>query len=453
MVDVIGRAKVIVTGDVQTASITKAGDTIGSKLQKAALVGGAALGTLAVAGVKASMAAEEAAASSRKLGQVLDNMGKGNAQASVEKLADQLARVTGVDDEVIKGGQTILATFSEVADSAGKAGGAFERSTVLLLDLAASGFGDASSAAKSLGKALQDPEKGISALSKAGVTFTAGQKEQIKNFLEANNQAAAQDLILKEIEKQVGGTAAAGAKASERLKTAFGEAQESLGFLLNDLFDTGKKKSIVDLAADATYKFSDAVTEFQKSSDWKQLKKDIRTYAGDLRLVAGATGSIVSNLNKMSKATTGSGLLKWLADLAKYATPIGLVADAIQAVKDLFEDDSGFQDDGSGSGFFNSAPGTGNGDWRSQLPNLLASGTRNYRGGLAIVGEEGPELVRLPRGSDVYSNRESLSMAGGVQITNIYNGPESSAQGRKVSDWQAKHGTRFGAATTAGVPS
>lgn len=51
------------------------------------------------------------------------------------------------------------------------------------------------------------------------------------------------------------------------------------------------------------------------------------------------------------------------------------------------------------------------------------TGVRNFRGGLAVVGERGPELVSLPRGSSVYKNSESQSMSkvadrGGD--TNIY---------------------------------
>lgn len=41
-----------------------------------------------------------------------------------------------------------------------------------------------------------------------------------------------------------------------------------------------------------------------------------------------------------------------------------------------------------------------------------AAGTDNWRGGLTWVGEAGPELVSLPRGSQIYSNQESRSMAG-----------------------------------------
>jgi TP901 family phage tail tape measure protein len=55
-----------------------------------------------------------------------------------------------------------------------------------------------------------------------------------------------------------------------------------------------------------------------------------------------------------------------------------------------------------------------------------AEGTDYWRGGLTWVGERGPELVNLPRGSRVYSNEESMEMAGGIHVTvnvaNINNG-------------------------------
>ena len=46
----------------------------------------------------------------------------------------------------------------------------------------------------------------------------------------------------------------------------------------------------------------------------------------------------------------------------------------------------------------------------------LERGVRDFEGGLAMVGEAGPELVSLPKGSNVYSNEESSGMAG---VTNI----------------------------------
>lgn len=48
-----------------------------------------------------------------------------------------------------------------------------------------------------------------------------------------------------------------------------------------------------------------------------------------------------------------------------------------------------------------------------------ASGTPLFGGGLAWVGERGPELVRLPAGSRIYDNRASQAMAGETTI-NVY---------------------------------
>ena len=51
-------------------------------------------------------------------------------------------------------------------------------------------------------------------------------------------------------------------------------------------------------------------------------------------------------------------------------------------------------------------------DIQRLLSGHNAAGTDNWRGGLTWVGEAGPELVSLPRGSQIYSNQESRSMTG-----------------------------------------
>ncbi|TVR41545.1 MAG: hypothetical protein EA392_01540 [Cryomorphaceae bacterium] len=47
----------------------------------------------------------------------------------------------------------------------------------------------------------------------------------------------------------------------------------------------------------------------------------------------------------------------------------------------------------------------------SQIP-AYEKGTNFHGGGLALVGEAGPEIVNLPRGSQVHTNRESMGMMG-----------------------------------------
>jgi hypothetical protein len=266
--DIIGRAKVIVEGVVDTTSAAKSGKSLGTILKKSALVGSLALSGLAVGGVKAALAFEEAEAVSKKLNNTLKNMGKVKAAPTVSKLADELSRLTGVDDEVIRGGQTILATFSEIAASAGETGGAFERATKASVDLAATGFGNVESASVMLGKALQDPVKGVSALGEAGVTFSEIQKKQIENFVKTGEVAKAQNVILGEVEKQVEGNAAAAAKQSERLKVATGELEESFGKLITTATD-GKVKNLPD----AIFALADAVDEFAESDGLEKFSK------------------------------------------------------------------------------------------------------------------------------------------------------------------------------------
>ena len=83
-----------------------------------------------------------------------------------------------------------------------------------------------------LGKALNDPIRGITALSRAGVTFTDEQKATIKTLQESGRTLDAQKIILREVEDQVGGTAEAFGETTrgkiERSKRAFEEMQKTL---------------------------------------------------------------------------------------------------------------------------------------------------------------------------------------------------------------------------------
>jgi TP901 family phage tail tape measure protein len=53
--------------------------------------------------------------------------------------------------------------------------------------------------------------------------------------------------------------------------------------------------------------------------------------------------------------------------------------------------------------------------------SMLAKGSDFFSGGYAVVGEQGPELVQLPRGSKVYPNGETMGMLGDSISINIQN--------------------------------
>ena len=173
--------------------------------------------------------AEDAAISNRKLGAVLDSMGYPQATQRLSDYAEQLERSLAVDADVIRATQTKLATFKNLTATVNEAGGAFDRATMAALDLAAAGFGSAETNAVQLGKALQDPVKGITALGRAGVTFTEQEKEKIKALVESGKMLQAQDVVLKAIETQVGGTAKAGASSFEKIRLSLMQIAEAIG--------------------------------------------------------------------------------------------------------------------------------------------------------------------------------------------------------------------------------
>ncbi|KKK61888.1 hypothetical protein LCGC14_3009830, partial [marine sediment metagenome] len=100
----------------------------------------------------------------------------------------------------------VLLTFVSVT------GKAFDKTIRLSQDLAQLGFGTARNAAVQLGKALEDPRIGLSALRRVGVSFTVQLREQIIELTELGRRAEAVTLILANLETQVGGVGQAAAQ-------------------------------------------------------------------------------------------------------------------------------------------------------------------------------------------------------------------------------------------------
>jgi hypothetical protein len=222
-------------------------ETVGQKasfaIKKAALPAALAVGALAAAGKKALAAGEEVNSANNRILQINTAMGLfGDETAKVTKRITKLAEAQGVElgisNLTIKATQAKLLTFKNLAQSANVVGGAFDRANKAALDMAAAGFGSAESNAVQLGKALENPIKGIAALAKSGVTFTEQEKEKIKVLVESNKMLEAQELVLKAIETQVGGTANATADDTKKMQEGFAQFQQSLGLSLLPILET-----------------------------------------------------------------------------------------------------------------------------------------------------------------------------------------------------------------------
>lgn len=216
-------------------------------------LGGLAAGLAGFASIsflKSAVAdAEEANSVFKTTQQIIESTG-GSANVSadhVKEYADELAVLTGIDDEVVLGGENVLLTFKNVRNELGEGNDVFDRAAGLMLDISAVMGTDAKSAALQLGKALNDPVGQMGALSRAGLTFTQTQKDQIKELVANNDLLGAQTMILDELESQLGGTAAAAATATDKMAVAFDEVSEAVGqALLPMIEDT--LPTVIDLA-------------------------------------------------------------------------------------------------------------------------------------------------------------------------------------------------------------
>lgn len=181
----------------------------------------------------AVLAADELSDAMAVSGQIIEQTGgaAGLLADEVREISRALSLEIGVDSAQVQGAANVLLTFRNVSqDTFGTALGlAADLSTVLGTDM--------NGAALQLGKALNDPVRGIAALARAGVQFTAGQKEQIAALVESGDLLGAQQIILAELESQVGGTAAVAADSWAVVANTFREVQRALGEALIPALD------------------------------------------------------------------------------------------------------------------------------------------------------------------------------------------------------------------------
>ena len=221
-----GGASVVVRFLANTTDLAKGakdveahGSRMGSAFKsmgKAAALGAGAAGIGAVVATlkvgideyqEASQVAAQTNAVIKSTGQVA-----GVSADHVGDLAESLMRKSGIDDEAIASGENLLLQFTKIRNEAGAGNDVFDRTTKAMTDMAARMGTDPAAAAKVLGKALNDPAKGLTKLAKLGVTFTDAQQKQVKAMTEAGDVAGAQKIILGEVEKRYGGAAEAAGK-------------------------------------------------------------------------------------------------------------------------------------------------------------------------------------------------------------------------------------------------
>lgn len=230
---------VITAEDRASATLNKFGQNVNgvsskiSKGLKVAAVGVAAAATAAVAfGVSSVKSFQESENAVAQLNAVLKST-KGVAGVTAKaatNLANSLQKVTKYSDEDVMSAESLLLTFTKIGKDI------FPQATKTVLDMSTALGQDTKASAIQLGKALQDPILGVTALRRVGVNFSKDQQEVIKKLVETGKSAEAQRLIMKELNTEFGGSAeAAGKTFSGRLailKNQFDEIKESIGLVI-----------------------------------------------------------------------------------------------------------------------------------------------------------------------------------------------------------------------------
>jgi phage-related minor tail protein len=187
---------------------------------------------------------------------LLKSTGNASGQTGVQldHYARAVARATLASTEGIRDAQAVLLTFKSVS------GDTFTRAISLAQDMASVTGGDAKSSILQLGKALEEPAKGLSALTRSGVSFTAQETKKIKALTESGRLLAAQGLLLDKVAGQFGG-------AAQREAESFAGSVDTLGQDFDELAESLAK---VTKAGDATKGVMDLLAQ-----GFRNFKNDI----------------------------------------------------------------------------------------------------------------------------------------------------------------------------------
>jgi phage-related protein len=285
----VGRVGTLANGFEKFAKVAATGMTVAT----------AATAAFGVVSVKAFTESEDVMAQTEA---VLKSTGgvAGMTADKVSQLASSLQSVTKFSDETIQSGENMLLTFTNIGQDI------FPQATETMLNMSQALGQDVQSSAIQLGKALQDPILGVTALRRVGVNFNDSQQEVIKNLVETGRAGEAQAMILKELQTEFGGSAkAAGETFSGKLtilKNKFGDVQEKIGLVLvkgmtpfleklSSIAETAEFQAFVEKATNAMVSFFQIIVQVVKKM--VDLASWLNKHRALLAVVAGVVGTLV----------------------------------------------------------------------------------------------------------------------------------------------------------------
>lgn len=311
--------------DTDLSKINSSAETLGSKvktgLNQASVAAAGVLGGLAAVGAGAVEDLKRIETINAQTAAVIESTG-GAAGVSADHIADlsgKLEGLTATEGEAIQEGANLLLTFTNIKNGVGEGNDIFDQATTSLVDMARAMGTDPQSAAVQLGKALNDPIAGISALSRVGIQFTDDQKAMIESLVESGDTMGAQKIILEELNTQFGGS-------GESYAGTLAGQQELFGHKIGETTEAiaaGLMPIMSDFLENVALPFATWASENPELLG--VLVGVIGGVAGGILVLNG----VMSALPAIQEVATAA---QWLWNAAMSANPVMLVVTAIGAL-------------------------------------------------------------------------------------------------------------------------
>lgn len=244
-----------------------------------------------------------------QLAAVLKSTGNaaGFTAAELNKMASGMAGFVSEGD--INRAQTRLLSYTGVV------GDEFPRALQAAIDMSVRLGMTVEQSAETVGKALDIPSKGLTALSKQGFRFTEDQKKLVESLESTGRVAEAQDVVLKALEASYGG-------AAEAARNTLPGALQALQNQIDDLM-TGDDGSVNGL--------TEAVNDFTDLLGSSETKATFATFTQFLAEIATGLVTVINEFTNAARAADS-----WLEAInVKVADTIFGNSDAAKEVETI----------------------------------------------------------------------------------------------------------------------
>lgn len=331
-----------------------------------------------------------------------------NEVKAYKELASAQQQVGVIGDEVTLSGMGVMTQMGLTANQV-------KEMTPLLQDLAVKQYGlnVSSEQYKQVSQSVATMvNMGKLTLQGYGVQVSDVERKQFKAMSQFDRYA----FIMKKLKNTVAGANEEMAKTTggkiQQMNNAIGDCEEKVGALVNAIYG-GFATTALPIINNATGAFQEMMDILSGAETpeggYKFFSEED---ANNLALIRDHLAGIGTNLSNIFNADYPSlsaflGTEQFLADLAKITNELDYITGVISKIKSNW-------DAVASEGLYTDKivnPFAGNG----AKPN--ANGTNYWQGGRTLVGEYGPELVDLPRGSSVNTNAQTQRELSGSGTT------------------------------------